>query len=47
MPVTGTIGILKACCRKTTISPEEADRILDAMVAHGFYSPVRRTSAIL
>lgn len=44
---TGTIGILKACCRDGTLSPEEADRALAAMVDAGYYSPVRRISDLL
>ena len=47
VPVTGTIGILKSCCLEAVISPEEADSILETMVAQGFYSPVRRISAVL
>jgi predicted nucleic acid-binding protein len=44
VPVTATIGILKACCLDGTFSPQEADAILQAMVEAGFYSPVRRVS---
>jgi predicted nucleic acid-binding protein len=45
--VTGTIGILKACCRDCALTADRADAILAAMVAHGFYSPVRRISDVL
>jgi predicted nucleic acid-binding protein len=39
--VTGTVGILKACTHDRTLSPEEADSVLHAMVDAGYYSPVR------
>ena len=45
--VTGTVGILVAICREQVITPEEADGILEAMIARGFYSPVSRISDIL
>lgn len=45
--VTGTIGILKACCRDGTLTAERADALLAAMVGHGFYSPVRRLRDVL
>ena len=44
LPCTGTIGILKACCRDGALAPAEADAILQAMVDAGFYSPIRRLS---
>ena len=47
VPVTGTIGILKAACIEGQVSVEEADRILTAMVRCGFYSPVNRIRDIL
>jgi predicted nucleic acid-binding protein len=47
IPVTGTIGILKALCTDKNITSEEADAILARMVAAGFYSPVRRVSDLL
>jgi hypothetical protein len=47
VPVTGTIGILKAACIDHSLAPHEADRILDAMIAAGFFSPVQRISALL
>lgn len=47
IPVTGTIGILKALCIDRTITSEEADAILNRMVGAGFYSPVRRVSDLL
>lgn len=47
IPFTGTIGILKACCRDNTLSPTEADEILATMVKNGFYAPIRRVTDIL
>ncbi len=44
IPVTGTIGILQACRADGTISTEEADGILSAMMDAGYYSPVQRIS---
>ena len=44
---TGTVGILKACALDGTISPQEADRILQAMIDAGYYSPVSRISSLL
>ena len=41
IPVTGTLGILKAAYGEGMITPAEADKILADMVRHGFYSPVR------
>ena len=39
--VTGTIGILAACVRDGQISGADADTALHAMIAGGFFSPVR------
>ncbi len=47
IPVTGTIGILKALCTDKNITSEEADAILARMVDAGFFSPVRRVSDLL
>ena len=44
---TGTIGILKACALDGSISSQEADRILKAMIDAGYYSPVSRISSLL
>jgi len=44
---TGTIGILKTCCLDSTLSLQEADEVLQEMVAAGFYAPVSRISDIL
>lgn len=41
---TGTIGILKACCQAGTLSADEADALLKAMIDAGYYSPVQRIS---
>lgn len=44
---TGTVGILKACCRDGALSPQEADRILDSMIGAGYHSPVLRISGLV
>lgn len=44
IPLTGTIGILRACVRDGTVSVVEADQILDAMIRAGYRSPVQRIS---
>ncbi|MDY6903154.1 MAG: hypothetical protein SWH61_00570 [Thermodesulfobacteriota bacterium] len=41
VPVTGTIGILKASITDGMISLANADRILKKMIKRGYYSPVR------
>ena len=38
VPVTGTIGILKACVQDQQLALEEADIILGKMIEEGFYS---------
>jgi len=45
--VTGTIGILKACCLDQTLKTADADLILTTMIEKGYLSPVRRISDIL
>ncbi len=47
IPVTGTIGILKAAFQSSQISLSEADSILEQMIARGFYSPVNSISGII
>ena len=47
IPCTGTIGILKACCRDGTLALAEADAVLQGMVDAGFYAPVRRLSDLM
>jgi predicted nucleic acid-binding protein len=47
VPVTGTIGILKAMCIEGHIAGDAADTLLAGMVANGFHSPVRRISDLL
>ena len=44
---TGTIGILKACCLDGTLTPSEADVILQAMIRRGYDSPVNTISGLL
>ncbi len=47
IPVSGTIGILKACVQKPLITIEEADDILGKMMLAGFYSPVKSMKDII
>ena len=47
VPVTATIGILKALCIDQTIASREADAILSRMVKAGFYSPMHRISDLV
>lgn len=44
---TGTIGILKACCRDQMLTPQEADTVLQTMVDAGYFSPVSNISGLL
>ncbi len=44
---TGTVGILRACCLDESLNPQDADDVLEAMIAAGFYAPVRRISDLL
>lgn len=45
--MTGTIGILKACCLSGALSPRQADALLSSMVEAGYRSPVRLISSLL
>lgn len=45
--VTGTLGILVACCRDESMSVDAADRLLSRMIDTGFYSPVGRVRDVL
>ncbi len=47
VPVTGTIGILKAACLDGILEVVHADQMLDQMVSYGFYSPIHKISDIL
>lgn len=47
VPVTGTIGILRACCLDQQLSVTEADEILNNMIANGFFSPVQSISCLI
>jgi di/tricarboxylate transporter len=47
VPVTGMIGIPKACVQDGLLEAEEADAILESMVDAGYFSPVRRISDLL
>ena len=44
---SGTVGILRACCLDESLTPHDADDVLEAMVRAGFYAPVRRISDLL
>lgn len=44
---TGTIGILKACCKDGLLSEDEADTVLKSMIDAGYYSPVQRISDLM
>lgn len=45
--LTGTIGIIIKAVKKKVISSQEADVILNQMIANGFYSPVKSIKDIL
>ncbi|MGA1867664.1 MAG: hypothetical protein ACMUJM_03855 [bacterium] len=47
IPVSGTIGILKASYSDNQISLDNADNILFRMIKEGFFSPVRSISDIV
>ena len=44
---TGTIGILKICCREGILAPREADVLLQNMINTGYFSPVDQISGLL
>ena len=44
---TGTIGILKMCCREGILAPQEADALLQNMINAGYFSPVDQISGLL
>ena len=46
IPVTGTLGILKAACGEGMLTVAEADKLLADMIRHGFYSPVRKLAEL-
>lgn len=47
IPVTGTIGILKASVQDSLLTLEQANDILYRMIASGFFSPVNSITDIL
>lgn len=47
IPITGTIGILKASVASHQLDLEEADKYLEKMIKAGFYSPVRSIPDIM
>lgn len=47
IPISGTIGILKAACLDNILEITQANRMLEQMIAHGFYSHVRQINDII
>ena len=47
IPVSGTIGILKAACLDGILSIGQADCMLEQMISSGFYSPVQKITDIV
>ena len=47
IPVTGTVGILKASVLEGNISLDQADKHLQKMIDAGFYSPIRSIADIV
>jgi predicted nucleic acid-binding protein len=47
IPVTGTIGILKASVLDGHLKLDQADKILSKMTGIGFYSPIRSIADII
>lgn len=47
IPVSGTLGILKAAYLDRQIPLEQADEILSRMIEAGYYSPIKQISEIV
>ena len=47
VPITGTIGILAACVRRGYLALAEANRLLEAMIAAGYRSPIMSLDQLL
>lgn len=47
IPITGTIGILKAAYINDDIDLKTADDMLQQMIKHGFYSPISKISDVV
>jgi len=47
IPLTGTVGILILCVRRSHLSRERADIVLRAMIARGYRSPVTGLGGLL
>ncbi len=47
IPISGTIGILKAACLDKKLEQNQADKMLSQMIDNGFYSPIQKISSIL
>src|SRR5262249_37525428 len=46
IPVTGTIGILKATCLSGLLEPTHANQMLQKMISSGFSSPIHKIKDI-
>jgi predicted nucleic acid-binding protein len=47
VPVSGTIGVLVSLIKRGLLKSEEGDLVLQAMVAKGYFSPVRSLTSLL
>jgi predicted nucleic acid-binding protein len=47
IPVTGTLGILALCVQQGRLSKDEANALLEKMVAAGYRSPVSQIDSLL
>jgi predicted nucleic acid-binding protein len=47
VPLTGTIGILKASVLDGHLTLDQADKVLSKMIEAGFYSPIRSMADII
>lgn len=47
VPTTGTLGILVLCVRRALLSRDEANSLLETMIAAGFHSPLTILDSLL
>lgn len=47
VPISGTVGILVRLIKTGTLSLEEADNYLDAMIAYGYRSPIETLKQLI
>ncbi|MBA3239345.1 MAG: hypothetical protein H0T62_13525 [Parachlamydiaceae bacterium] len=47
IPISGTIGILKAACLDGILEADQANLMLSQMISFGFYSPIHKITDIL